>query len=622
MASVTLSQKTYVTSVIGRFTANVDDDYKNEIITIGGALSGTVVLGEATGYAPTGYPYYNWSKSYGQIVQAGSTITAWCTADAVGTTDLSVNGDTSIQILNGSYTITTSNSYVTTAEVTNALNQYANTNTIPNGATFVFSPTPSQINVNSSQTYTITATLGGAGGITGSGTCTIYVVRPAVIVTLNSSFEKNYEYNFSSITIKTNALSSTTPSGATTFLAKYTSPTSYQGITNLTENGQYIIVGISSGYSNGLSSVFNLKVIPVIANPTSLEAPVNTSWQDVFNMLNVQKSSDVSIVSKTLRLDGSVILEDDSYVFSEVRTYSIKTTCTDSNGLTSSPITFILYVVDEVEVLGFPPLSTYFKGTSFGHNYEVMTGADVSAIANTIKIDYQFVSSVVAGYAQERISNGAIIGTIYDMPKGVRYANQYGLLNAFLFKFGKYTKVTNVVTGQLPNDENATFDTQVNNARLQPACETSDFSDFYFESPMLLYYKDAGNTHALTYQLHFLPKQSETQKIILGYNFIESLINNDGTDTIRNVYTYAGTYSKFQNTAPLGNLDIGASVNTSISGNKVILNVTGANLAGKKSWAIVNGAGTLLLAYNMVDPFTNVNDNNATLYFNFGHERG
>ena len=566
----------------------------------------TIVSGDLVGGTPS-------------VSSSGSTIT--CVVlnpnDTIGTATFRVPYTYDLTATGGSITIQTANASASATEVTNAINNVASFEPSSASWTKTISPTPISLAQGNSATYTIT---GESGGGSISTQVVVYCTGAEIVITGTPSSSR-FMYDTGAATIINDGGTTFTPSDCNKYLVRWIDASNYHTITSLTENGTYKIYATKTNYTNAWSSAFTLSVIPIITT-SELTLEIGSTLGQAFALISYNVASNATIVSHAWQMYKEVTDEYGNTTSQYVDVTDseniwlgsnlTRLIITDSNGI-SSPQKDITIIgqndtIPATTTRGFPYLSGYLS-TSYNN---VMAGLDVSGVGNILKIDYKMTNATTAGYSLEYIWTST---ATYYVPQAVKYTNQYGKFISFVFKFGTLTEITSYTNGLIAS-------------RALPAVSSADYTDFYFESPTITYHKDSGNTHALTYQLNFLASTAETNRVILGYRFIEQMLNfKTDIDNERKVYLSTETYGKFENLAPKGTLY--STITTSVSVdtlNKAVCLALGGDFStlanNYKAWAIVDGNGNLLLAYNMTDPFNDsVKDASGVVYFNFRHTR-
>lgn len=476
-------------------------------------------------------------------------------------------------------------------------------------------PTAAQLNVNQSATYNVTAHNSHYSNLSANATTIRLQPRPVEIV-LQPSITTTFDYGTSDATIINANLLRKTPSNATVGLYIKRPGGVFERVFNLREYGNYWFIAAAKNYRDGYSTDFGLKVRPTI----TMNNEISVSRLDTLSEIDVDIKTAVGTTPmKIWTIDG--VQQDDEYVCDLEGTFDATLQVRDShNPPTSSVVkSFRLNVtpetIDATVIRGFPPLSTRFHSSAIGGS--ILAGADVSAAGNALKIDYQFPSSIVAGYQKAKQEKNNML---FYAPQGVKYTDAYGRFNNFGFDFAVYNEIIS-------------FNDVGEKSSNLPECAEEDFGAVLFTCPYLEYHKDGGNTHALTYQLNFLARYNRSSRVVVGYRFVEKLLNfnaaDAANDNARNVWFSNEIYTKFENRKPKGAIQSGVTLATEIVSNniykyvKIQLNGTFASIAAQyKSFAVADGHNNLLFAYNMENPF-NASDRDyaGVVYFNFLHRR-
>ena len=166
------------------------------------------------------------------------------------------------------------------------------------------------------------------------------------------------------------------------------------------------------------------------------------------------------------------------------------------------------------------------------------------------------------------------------------------------------------------------FTLEANRSKQLPFVEMNDFDTPILISEAFNYDKDSAERFEMTYQNHMLVNLNDDNYIILGKELLGKMFlaqNKDDLDFI--VYgSDSEVYTKDSNEKIKGE-PINATYTVTSDSSKIIIAFQGEDLDTKKSFAIGNQNGDLILGINNYHPFSNVYKHSDVIYFKFINSR-
>jgi hypothetical protein len=262
--------------------------------------------------------------------------------------------------------------------------------------------------------------------------------------------------------------------------------------------------------------------------------------------------------------------------------------------------------VTGVNLVQFGNYAGYFKSNNFdaSSNPRVLISPDISAVGNSLKIDFKMESNLSAGKRMDIDTSGAL-----DSIQVVRYTNLQGKFSSFEFSIAKMNEL-------------ADFNLESIRAKRLPFVEVNDFETPIFSSSLFNYDKDSAEKFEMTYQNHMLVSPDDDNYIVLGKELLSKMFLAKNKDDLDFVIYASDTalYTKDSNEKVKGDIVTGASYTVTVTGFYVKIVFQG-ELNTEKSFAIGNRNRDLIIGFNNYHPYNGTYKFNDEVYFKFISQR-
>jgi hypothetical protein len=281
--------------------------------------------------------------------------------------------------------------------------------------------------------------------------------------------------------------------------------------------------------------------------------------------------------------------------------YIIEATTSNNERTVSALVT-----ITGVNLVQFGDYAGYFKSNNFdaSANPRVLISPDISAVGNSLKIDFKMESNLSAGKRMDIDTSGAL-----DSIQVVRYTNLQGKFSSFEFSIAKMNELAN-------------FNLESIRAKRLPFVEINDFETPIFSSSLFNYDKDSAEKFEMTYQNHMLVSPDDDNYIVLGKELLSKMFLAKNKDDLDFVIYASDTalYTKDSNEKVKGDIVTGASYTVTVTGFYVKIVFQG-ELNTEKSFAIGNRNRDLIIGFNNYHPYNGTYKFNDEVYFKFISQR-
>jgi hypothetical protein len=241
---------------------------------------------------------------------------------------------------------------------------------------------------------------------------------------------------------------------------------------------------------------------------------------------------------------------------------------------------------------------------------KVAVAPDISAINNSIKLDFYFNDNLSAGIRVDRNITGA--GQLLAAQYNVLYTDKIGRFGLYQFSLAKMVTPT-------------TDEAKISVAERMPSALDSDFYDSILVSPIMKHKKDTTENFGLTYQSHFLVGDNSQGHIVIGKKFLTKWFKSDNLNdiTFKLYVSTSATYNKFENEKAKGTMlssNDAYTITTLTSTQQIRIDIL-ADVSNAKSFAIGTANGDLVLGFNITHPITGAIKDMTTIFLNFTDKR-